>query len=152
MKCFRLIEAVPGRSSLGYGMAPARWNLFGTPILYCASLSSLNFLELLSIKGHSVTQSQWRLVELEITSKVPELDPQSLSPDWKNRPHPRSTQEFGTQWAKAMLSLAIKVPSCRIPLYRYPEEHNVLINPFHPNFQKEVKVIHEWDATFEVNA
>lgn len=152
MICFRLIEAVPGRSALGYGMAPARWNLFGTPIIYEASVSSLNFLELLSIKGHSVTQSRWKLVELEVTDSIPELDPDSLSPDWKNCPHPHSTQEFGIQWAKSMISPALKVPSCRTPLYRYPDEYNVLINPFHPDFLNYIKVIKEWDATFEVNS
>lgn len=152
MRCFRLIEAVSGRSALGYGMAPARWNFFGTPLIYAASVSSLNFLELLSIKGPSVTQSQWKLVELEILGSIPELDPETLPADWKNRPHPRSAQEFGTQWAKGMISAALKVPSCRIPLYRYPEEHNVLINPFHPDFTKEVNLIREWDATFEVNS
>jgi RES domain-containing protein len=152
MRCFRLIEDLPGRSPLGYGMAPARWNLFGTPILYACSVSSLNFLELLSIKGAMVTQSKWKLVELEITGIIPELDASQLSPDWKNRPYHRSTQELGTAWAKGMISLGLKIPSCRIPLTSYPSECNLLINPFHPDFLKSIEVVRELDVSFEVNS
>ncbi len=140
-----------GRSSLGYGMAPGRWNQYGTPMIYACSVISLNFLELLSIKGPVVTQSSWKLISLEIEGEIPELDAGQLPDDWKNRPHPRSTQEFGTAWAKGMISPILRVPSCRIPLKRYPTEHNLLINPFHREFLNLVKVVEEWDVSFEVN-
>lgn len=152
MRYFRLIEALSGRSGLGYGMAPGRWNQFGTPMIYACSVSSLNFLELLSIKGPVVTQSSWKLISLEIDGEIPELDAGQLPTDWKNRPHPRSTQEFGTAWAKGMISPALKVPSCRIPIKSYPTEHNLLINPFHKDFLQLVKVMEEWDVSFEVNS
>lgn len=109
-------------------------------------------MELLSIKGTAVTQSSWKLIELEVNGAIPELDADQLSSDWKNRPHPLSTQELGTGWAKGMISLALKVPSCRIPLARYPEEHNLLINPFHPDFLKNIKIKQELDVSFEVNS
>ncbi len=152
MQYFRLIESLSGRSGLGYGMAPARWNLVGTPLIYGCNLSALSFLELLSIKGPAVAQSSWKLIELEVIGAIPELDASQLAPDWKNRPHPRSTQELGTGWAKGMISLALKVPSCRIPLARYPEEHNLLINPFHPDFLKNIKIKQELDVSFEMNS
>ena len=152
MRYFRLIEHLSGRSSLGYGLGAGRWNQYGTPIIYGCSISSLNFLELLSIKGMVVTQSKWKLVVLEITGQIPELDATLLPPDWKNRPHPRSTQDFGTAWAKGMISPILKIPSCRIPLQSYPSEYNLLINPLHPDFQTSVKPIEEWDVSFEVNS
>jgi RES domain-containing protein len=152
MRYFRLIENLSGRSSLGFGLGAGRWNQYGTAIIYGCSASSLNFLELLSIKGAVVTKSNWKLVVLEISDKIPELDATLLPSDWKNRPHPRSTQEFGTAWAKGMISPVLKIPSCRIPLNSYPREHNVLINPLHPDFLSSVKLVEEWDVSFEVNS
>lgn len=151
MRYFRLIENLPGRNSLGYGLGPGRWNPFGTPVIYACSVSSLNFLELLSIKGPIVTQSSWKLVIIEVMGSIPDLDPESLASDWKNRPYPRSTQDFGERWAKSMLSCALKIPSCRIPLASYPQEHNLLINPLHPDFSSQVRILEEWDVSFEVN-
>ncbi|HSF54621.1 MAG TPA: hypothetical protein VLA71_12755, partial [Algoriphagus sp.] len=90
MRYFRLFEALQDRTGLGYSLGPARWNQFGTPIIYACSVSALNFLELLSIKGVVVTQSQWKLAILEITGEIPELDMDFLPPDWRNRPYPRS--------------------------------------------------------------
>lgn len=70
MKYFRLIENLPNRSPLGFGIGASRWNHWGTPIIYSCSMSSLNFLELLSIKGSVVTQSASQFVSLEITAEV----------------------------------------------------------------------------------
>lgn len=151
MRYFRLMENIPGRESRGYGLGPGRWNQFRTPMIYACTMSSLNFLELLSIKGPVVTQSKWKLAVLEIEGPVPELDVEFLSSDWKNRPYPRSTREFGTGWAKGMISSTLKIPSIRVPLKSFPQEHNLLINPLHREFAKTVKLIEEWDVTFEVN-
>ena len=151
MRYFRLMENLPGRESLGYGLGPGRWNQYGTQMIYACAMSCLNFQELLGIKGPVVTQSKWKLAVLEIEVNIPELDADFLPPDWKNRPYPRSTQEFGTAWAKGMISLTLKIPSIRIPLKGYPLEHNLLINPLHKEFSKTVKLIEEWDVTFEVN-
>lgn len=152
VKYFRLIENLAGRSSLGYGIGAGRWNEYGTPVIYGCSVSALNFLELLSIKGAVVTHSKWKLVTLEIQTPIPELDATLLPTDWRNRPHPRSTQEFGSEWAKGMISPVLKIPSCRIPLCSYPIEHNLLINPLHPDFQSSIKVVEEWDVSSEVNS
>jgi hypothetical protein len=45
----------------------------------------------------------------------------------------------------------LKVPSCRIPLANYSQEHNLLINPLHPEFNEKVRVTDTWDVSFEVN-
>ncbi|OOG69533.1 RES family NAD+ phosphorylase [Algoriphagus sp. A40] len=152
MRYFRLYEAIEGRNGLGYSLGPARWNQFGTPIIYACSATALNFLELLSIKGPVVTQSKWKLSVLEISGEIPELDPDFLPTDWKNRPYPRSTQEFGTTWAKGMVSPVLKIPSIRIPKNSYPSEHNLLINPLHKEFTDKVRLMEELDVTFEVNS
>ncbi|WP_373493391.1 RES family NAD+ phosphorylase [Aquiflexum sp.] len=151
MKVFRLIENIAGRSPLGFGMGAGRWNLYGTPMIYCCNVSALNFLELLSIKGPIVSKSDWILITLEITDDIPFLDPSELPQEWRRRPYPTSTQQIGTEWAKGMISPILKVPSCRIPLSNYPEEFNLLINPLHPEFHQSVKLIKTEDVSFEVN-
>lgn len=152
MVYFRLIEDLPGRSALGFGLGAARWNSFGCPMIYTCSATALNFLELLAIKGSIVTQSKWKLISLKVEGEIQQLDSEYLSPDWTNRPYPSSTQEFGTQWAKSLMSPVLKIPSCRIPLQSYPHEHNLLINPLHPDFNQAVKFTDEWDVSFEVNS
>ncbi len=151
VRYFRLIESIPGRTSLGYGLGGGRWNSYGTPIIYGSNVSALNFLELLSIKGPVVSSSTWLLTILEISEDLPYLDIDDLPENWKNRPYPLSTQQIGTEWAKQLMSPVLKIPSCRIPLSRYPEEHNLLINPFHPEFTNVVKVNSEEKVSFEIN-
>jgi RES domain-containing protein len=151
LKVFRLIENIAGRSPLGFGMGAGRWNLYGTPMIYCCSVAALNFLELLSIKGPVVSKSAWILVSLEIIDDIPFLDSAELPQEWKRRPYPTSTQQIGTEWAKGMISPILKVPSCRIPLNNYSEEYNLLINPLHPEFHQAVNLIKTEDVSFEVN-
>ncbi|SFG48779.1 hypothetical protein SAMN04487988_104161 [Algoriphagus hitonicola] len=114
-------------------------------------MSSLNFLELLSIKGSVVTKSAWKLVELEIEGKIPVLEVDHLPENWKSRPYPSETQEFGTIWSKRLISPVLKIPSCRIQLSSYPEDHNLLINPLHSEFSQRIKTLNIFDVSFEVN-
>lgn len=151
MVYFRLIEDLPERTPLGYGLAGGRWNSFGTPMIYACNCSALNFLELLSIKGPVVSTSSWLLVQMEITAEVPSLSVADLPDNWRDRPYPYTTQEFGTQWAKRKFSPVLKVPSCRIPVSSFPREHNLLINPLHPDFFKKVKLVAVESVSFEVN-
>ncbi|MGK7395468.1 MAG: RES family NAD+ phosphorylase [Candidatus Cyclobacteriaceae bacterium M3_2C_046] len=148
---YRLIEKLPNRTPLGFGYGAARWNLPGTPLIYACKPGALNYLEMLSIKGASVTTSTWELVTLEVTGEIPRVAPDSLPSNWKRRPYPTSTQEIGTQWAQEKLSLCLKVPSCRISLSLYPQEHNLLINPLHPDFSALIKPVKSESISFEIN-
>lgn len=151
MRYLRLIEDLPDRYPLGYGLAGGRWNSFGTPVIYACNCSALNFLELMCIKGSIVTASSWLLVEMDIVGEIPSLSVDNLPENWKSRPYPIATQEFGTHWAKRMVSPVLKVPSCRIPLSRFPMEHNLLINPLHRDFTNTVKLQAVEKVVFEIN-
>ncbi len=151
MTYYRLCEKIKGRSPLGYGTGPGRWNSRGTPLIYCCNTQSLNFLELLSIKGPIVSTASWQLVYISVSEEIPYLDVGELPKDWRNRPYPITTQYMGTMWATEKSSVCLQIPSCRIPLEAYPEEHNLLINPLHPDFFKTIQAIEIRDVSFEVN-
>lgn len=145
------MEDIPSRTPLGYGRAGARWNINGVPLIYACNRISLNYLELLAIKGSAVASTNWKLVTLEVSGSIPRFHTNSLPADWKRRPYPKSTQEFGSQWAQSMGSPYLIVPSCRVALTAYPEEHNLLINPIHPEFTTLVKHIKTEPVSYELN-
>jgi RES domain-containing protein len=151
LKYYRLLENLPGRSPLGFGLGAGRWNPYGTPLIYACNHISLNFLELLSIKGPTVSQASWSLVTLEISGEIPFLSPSDWPSDWRRRPHPVSTQQWGNYWARQMASVALQIPSGRIPSSSFPDEHNILINPLHPDFTQSVTLVAQETVNFEVN-
>jgi RES domain-containing protein len=151
MKYCRLVEKGHENNPMGFGKAGARWNLRGTPMIYASNFSSISFMELLCIKGPLVATTSWILISLEISVDIPHLDPSDLPPDWNYRPYPPSTQKFGTNWAQSMTTPFLKVPSCRIPISSYLNEHNLLINPLHPYMTKLIRIISIEDVSFELN-
>lgn len=151
MKYYRLIRSSFGDTPLGYGRAGGRWNLPGTPLIYAASSSALCFMELLAIKGPVVSSAKWLLLTLDVPDEVPHLVAKDLPADWRWRPYPVSTQRFGTSWAQSVSMPFLKVPSCRIPLSAYPVEHNLLINPLHPERTKLVDIVSSEEVSFELN-
>lgn len=150
MEYFRLIENIPGRSPLGFGQGAGRWNPHGVPMIYACNFTSLNFLELLSIRGSMVRKAAWSLVVYEIKEDIPFLELESLPENWNSLPHSTSTQIIGSFWSKSQDSCALIVPSSRIPLYNYPKEHNLLINPLFPDLESKVKIKELVDVSFTI--
>jgi RES domain-containing protein len=148
---FRIIQKKHAASPLGYGSGGARWNSRGVPMIYAGSSISIITSEFISIKGGAVVDQEWLLVTYSVLSDPPLLDAASLPIDWDSRPYPLSTQEFGRNWARTNTSVCLKVPSARILLKAYPKEHNLLINPLHPNLLNEVTVASVDDMFFNLN-
>lgn len=120
-------------------------------MIYAASSVSLAMTEYLSIKGSQVLASKWALITYSITGSIPTINRYSLPPGWDARPHQLNTQTVGRQWAAAQTSVCLKVPSARLLISAYPREHNLLINPLHPNLLKHVKVKASEDLKFHLN-
>ncbi|MDT7829077.1 RES family NAD+ phosphorylase [Pricia sp. S334] len=78
-----------------------------------------------------------------------DLSIKELQKEWNSRPWPKSTQKIGTSWARAMRSVALRIPSARLNLSVYPEEHNLLINPLRPDFLTAVSIAST--ETFNLN-
>ena len=151
MKVYRIYIDQEGYSALGYGPAAARWNKGFTPVIYASSSVSVSMMEHLSIRGASVSDFNWKIAILELDAEPQRIDLNELPRGWGFRPHPRSTQEIGSNWALKKESLALAVPSARIPLRFFEQEYNLLINPFHPDFLKKVKVLYEEELPFQLN-
>ena len=68
------------------------------------------------------------LIPIEIPDELVTM-PTRLPGDWKTAPD--SARTFGDRWIQAASSLALFVPSAVLT-----KEHNVLINPAHPDFPR----------------
>jgi RES domain-containing protein len=148
---YRIIHARHNTNPLGYGNLSARWNSEDTGILYFANSISLAHTEWLSIKGPAVLASTWLLITVEIDTKPFSMMVEDLPSDWIQNPPSRATQKLGDIWAKELMSLALKVPSARLPLVAFPKEHNLLVNPHHNEFSKKVKLKKLTKLNFNVN-
>lgn len=140
-----------GRQPLGFGPKGGRWNDNNVPLIYCSNTRSLALFEIYCIMGRQAAKGNFVMAELNLEGDIPWLVKNDLPADWRNRPHSRSTKEFGTNWAKMRPSLCIKVPSARMPLSSFPDEHNLLINPFHPDFLKSIAIVGIESLKFEIN-
>ncbi|HEV8507813.1 MAG TPA: RES domain-containing protein, partial [Chitinophagaceae bacterium] len=148
---FRIIQRKHESTPLAFGSGGARWNPKGVPLIYAGSHCSLVILEFLCIKGSSVMSSEWSLLSLSIKSEPSVIDVKTLPIDWDVKPYPGTTQDIGRGWVKENTSVCLKVPSIRIPLNVFPNEHSLLINPMHPDFLKEVEVKNVDLLSFNLN-
>jgi RES domain-containing protein len=147
----RITSRANASKPFGYGRGGARWNSKNTPMIYAASSTALAITEFLCIKGSAVLKTQWSLITYSVISEPPHLETRTLPVDWDARPHPLSTQQFGELWVKSLSSVYLKVPSARLPLSAYPAEHNLLINPLHPDLLTNVKLISVTELFFNLN-
>ena len=151
MKYYRLFQDISARSALGFGPGGGRWNHKGTPMIYLANYSAIAINEILSIKGPIVVKSKWVLATFEISGSIDSILTKNLPKDCNARPAPKSTKDIGTIWAISMKTVSLKVPSARLNLSSYPDEHNLLVNPLHPDFQEYVSSIKLEAFDFQLN-
>ncbi|MBW8244224.1 RES domain-containing protein [Muricauda oceani] len=147
-----MFEDISSRSPLGFGIGGARWNHSGIPLIYVSNFSSIVINEILSIKGSVVAKSNWILATLEIDeSSILFLRDTDMPKDWNHRPSGKSTKDIGSKWAADQKSVCLGVPSARLNLSAYPTEHNLLINPLHPDFGKVVSMEKSESFSFQLN-
>lgn len=141
MRCWRIYhrrftDARSGEGARRYG---GRWNPKGIAALYLACSPALALAEKL-VQAPAVQQSDDFLVaEFEVDARrLPMLDISQLPPDWDAEPHTSTTQEFGYRQFRAHGRLGFRMPSVVVPL-----EHNIVIDPEHPDFTEQVGLIRE---------
>ena len=122
-------------SGTGARIYGGRWNKKGSPLLYCSENVSLSIFEILVHFDSLTIPQDLELLELQIDGNQIEVFP---LPQFKKIKAAKDAEyqfkNAGQEWIKACTQLALKVPSI-ISIY----DHNILINPSHPNFSQIVK-------------
>jgi RES domain-containing protein len=122
-------------SGKGAEVTGGRWNRKGTPMIYASISRSLACLEtVVHFGGSNPLPLNRYLVEIKIpigpwASRVV-LDP-AHRVGWDAEPAGKVSIDWGTAWIQGTTTLLAEVPSVIVL-----EEHNILINPHHPDAKK----------------
>ena len=119
-------------SGKGAEIAGGRWNNKGTPMVYTAANRALCVAEIAVHTPLGLIPVDYTLVTIEVPDElIARLEEGKLDARWFEFPHQDSTQQIGDEFARACLHLALMVPSAVVQ-----GDHNLLINPFHPDIRK----------------
>jgi len=125
-------QADSGRAFLGEGarLAGGRWNPPGIAVVYAAGALSLACLELLVHFESLDDLPPLAFFRLQFDASLM-LPVPPLPPDWGALPASASTRRLGAAWVREGGSVVLQVPSVIIPT-----EHNFVLNPAHPDFNR----------------
>jgi RES domain-containing protein len=135
---WRLVKkkhATEALSGEGARLGGGRWNNVGIPVVYACETLSLAALELfVHFTRKDITISRSLLaIPVEIPDSVTrtEVFLEDLKSGWDSSPPLDFTMDLGTKWVREGVSAILRVPSAIVPT-----EHNLVINPGHPDFSK----------------
>lgn len=138
MKVYRIAKTlyVNDLSGEGARLHGGRWNRPGVPVLYTSQARSLALLELIvHFAAYNAIKDSFSFLSLEIPDvEIISIDNQLLKGN-KFDLNNQKLWEISEHYFFKENVLGIKVPSILIP-----EESNIILNPFHPNF-KQIKKI-----------
>lgn len=120
-------------SGVGAGRTGARWNSKGVRVCYASSNLSLAVLETLVHLKKLIGLREFVYASLDIDETfIERTEPSRLPPGWDDEP-PGPSVAFGDAWAHKQRSVVLQVPSVILP-----SEHNYVLNPDKPDFNKLV--------------
>lgn len=135
MEVFRLSRekfAVP-LSGKGAAIKGARWNSIGVELIYTARNRSLAMAEVAVHFSLATLPEDYVMMTIlipdELSSKL--IAEEELPSNWKDFPHPVSTQRFGDDFVFENKHCLLIIPSVVTK-----GDFNVLINPNHKDFDK----------------
>jgi RES domain-containing protein len=144
MQLFRITKA-PRADLSGTGglYAPGRWHNRGRFIVYSADSRALTILEALVHTDPEELPDNLVLLTIQVPDDlaVEEVEVRTLPADWQQPLHPRC-MAIGDAWLAAM-----RTPLLRVPSVIAHEEHNLLINPAHPDIAR-IRIQHARDFAF----
>jgi len=132
MKVWRLARgehvAPSGEGAKKYG---GRWNPPGLAVVYTSESLALAALEALVQADGDIFPTDLVILSAEILDTVPiqTIFPKALPSNWNQFPAPPALHIIGVDWVRTNKAVGLRVPSAVIA-----QEHNVLVNPSHPNF------------------
>ncbi len=128
----RFVKDLSGKGAALHG---GRWNSKDTYVVYTAQSRALALLEAVVHIG-CVPEAGYSLATIEIPDNSIECFPPEKLPDgWHSNPSPNYLKVIGDRFIKTNKHLAMQIPSALMM-----EEHNYLLNPAHPAFNR-VKII-----------
>jgi len=131
-------------SGEGARLRGGRWNSKGTSMVYTAGSIALASIEMMvNLPGPKLLEAFFRIPVHIPPNLVLDLPLDKLPGDWNSRPVSPAIKATGDHWIKTRKSVVLEVPSVVVP-----EEHNYLLNPNHPNFNKitiGTPVIYQFD-------
>lgn len=135
MQVFRLVRekyAFP-LSGIGAALKGARWNSIGVELIYTAGNRSLAMAEIAVHFSLATLPNDFVMITLNIPDyvKFKEIAVKDLPINWKDFPHPTSTQVIGDSFVSENKFCVLKVPSVVTH-----GDFNMLINPNHIDFSK----------------
>lgn len=131
---FRLVKAKHAATAFsgeGAQLVGGRWNLPGTPLVYTSETLSLAALETFVHLQPVDKRIRYAWFQVTIPANVSIDKLSSLPKSWRDSPPSEATQSAGSRWAKQAGAAALRVPSILVP-----GEHNLLLNPLHPQFKR----------------
>ena len=131
---FRLVKAKHANTAFsgeGARLVGGRWNLPGTALVYTSETLSLAALETFVHLQPVDRRIRYVWFRVTIPADVSIGELASLPSSWRDSPPSEATQAAGTAWAKRAGNAVLRVPSILVP-----GEHNLLLNPQHPHFQR----------------
>lgn len=135
MKVFRLAREKHATPLSGIGAARygARWNPMGVEMIYTAQNRSLAMAEVAVHLTLATLPDDYVMLTIDIPDEIKfkQLNEEDLPPNWREFPHPVSTQEIGRDFVTENKHCTLIIPSVVTP-----GDYNVLINPNHIDFSK----------------
>jgi RES domain-containing protein len=119
-------------SGTGAKITGGRWNDSGDPLVYTSETQALTCLEtLVHLNAGGLPLNRYLVsvtIPADVWAAARTATAGSLPVGWDADPAGRASILFGTVWIKSLASALLRVPSVIVP-----DEHNVLINPLHPD-------------------
>lgn len=120
-------------SGKGAAIKGARWNSGGIELIYTTGNRSLAMAEVAVHLTMATLPDDYLVLTINIPDnmEIKEISESDLPEDWKEFPHPVSTQKFGNDFVSEKLFCVLKIPSVVTQ-----GDFNYLIDPNHKDFNK----------------
>lgn len=115
--------------------------------MYTAETIALCALEVFVHLPSSLLPKDFSVVTIDVSedASLRTIEVEQLEANWSTHPAPFVLAKLGDEWVRENKQLLLRVPSAVIP-----QEWNVLINPTHPDFDKQVTIANVEPFMFDV--
>ena len=136
MKAYRLTKtryASTAFEGTGSRLAGGRWNSPGRSVVYTSTHPSTAVLEILvHVRCADLLRDAYTMISADIPSAlILDLDTGKLPAGWDAAQETAASTAIGDEWYDTLASVALRVPSVVMR-----GEHNVLLNPNHPDWNR----------------